>query len=83
MFYTEFISASKKHIEWLRKSIESALKIKGHVTKAKNDSIYQLKYAKTESLKLLPKIYYNGSVVCLSRKRKKIERALRVEGRQL
>ena len=83
MFYTEFISASKKHIHWLRKSLYRLLNIKGHITKNKNDSIYQLKYAKSESLKLLPKMYYSNAVVCLSRKRNKIEKALRVAGKRL
>lgn len=77
MFYTVFISASKNHILWLRKTIHSFLGIEGHITKSVNSSVYQLKYAKTESLKLLSKLYYNSDVVCLSRKRLKIEKALR------
>ena len=83
MFYTEFISASKKHIDWLRMEIYEKLKIKGHITKDSKGSTYQLKYAKTESLKLLPKLYYNSDVVCLSRKREKIEKALAVEGKKV
>jgi hypothetical protein len=83
MFYTSFVSASKIHIGWLRKTIKSHLKINGHVTKNGDDSIYQLKYAKAESLKLLSKMYYNRNVICLIRKRSKIERALKIEGRKL
>jgi len=78
MFYTSLVSASKKHILWIQKNIKLSLGIKGHITKAKNNSVYQLKYAKAESLKLLPKVYYHTEVVCLSRKRKKIEKALAV-----
>ena len=55
MFYTVLISASKKHIIWLREKLFSKLKIRGHISKAIKNSAYQLKYAKTESLKLLPK----------------------------
>lgn len=77
MFYTEFISASKNHIVWLREEIRRRIGIHGHITKGVSNSIYQLKYAKAESLKLLPKLYYNSHVVCLSRKRLKIEKALR------
>ena len=33
MFYTEFISASKKHIDWIRDILLKKLKIKGHITK--------------------------------------------------
>lgn len=83
MFYTVFISASKNHIDWLRKIIFKLVKIKGHITKSVSDSTYQLKYAKSESLKLLPKLYYDKSAVCLSRKRFKIERALNVNNKQL
>lgn len=83
MFYTVFISASKNHIDWLRRKILNLIKIKGHVTKSVSDSTYQLKYAKLESLKLLPKLYYDKDVVCLSRKRFKIEKALRINNKQL
>ena len=83
MFYNEFISASKKHIDWLRRQLARFLDIKGHITKDSKGSTYQLKYAKVESLKLLPKLYYDRTVVCLSRKRRKIERALKVAGKQL
>jgi hypothetical protein len=76
MFYTTFVSASKRHIEWLRSEIMKRLKIGGHITKSVGSSVHQLKYAKAESLKLLPKLYYDSKVVCLSRKRKKIERAI-------
>ncbi|MBI3046330.1 MAG: LAGLIDADG family homing endonuclease [Candidatus Harrisonbacteria bacterium] len=78
MFYTVFISASKNHIQWIRESIKRILQIKGHITKSINNSVYQLKYAKAESLKLLPKLYYSKDVICLSRKRIKIEKALAI-----
>lgn len=83
MFYTVFISASKIHIDWIRNELFKLLKIKGHIARDSKKSVYQLKYAKTESLKLLPKIYYNNSVICLSRKRLKIEKALKVEGKKI
>lgn len=81
MFYTVLISASKKHLLWLRGAIFNLLGITGHITK--NGSIHSLRYAKAESLKLLPKLYYNKSVICLSRKRRKIERALKIAGKKL
>jgi len=83
MFYTVFLSASKNHIDWLRRRISEFVKIKGHIAKSVSDSTYQLKYAKSESLKLLPKLYYDRNVICLSRKRLKIEKALRVNSKQL
>lgn len=83
MFYTVFISASKNHIDWLRKKIFNKLKIKGYINKSIKNSVYQLKYAKTESLKLLPKLYYNKKVICLRRKRLKIEKALDINRKHL
>jgi hypothetical protein len=83
VFYTEFISASKTHIDWIRSELFNRLKISGHISKSVNSSVYQLKFAKAESLKLLPRLYYNPEVVCLSRKRIKIEDALAVNDRHL
>jgi hypothetical protein len=83
MFYTVFISASKKHIDWIQKSNFDLLKIKGHMTKSVNDSVYQLRYAKAESLKLLPKMYYDRDIVCLLRKRDKINKALKIIGKKI
>ena len=83
MFYTIFVSASKNYIIWLRERIKQTINLRGHITKSINNSIYQLKYAKSESLKLLSKLYYNVEVICLSRKRRKIEKALGVEGYKL
>lgn len=80
MFYTEFASASKTHIRWLREIISERVEIYGSIAKSVTDSTYKLKYAKNESLQLLPKIYYDSDVVCLSRKREKIEKALVIEG---
>lgn len=81
MFYTEFLSASKYHIDWLREKIAGFLGIRGHLAgSGAKGTCYQLKYAKQQSLQLLPKMYYDTGVVCLSRKREKIEKALAVEG---
>lgn len=77
MFYLCFISASENHIRWIRNELFSRLGIAGSLTKAENSSVYQLKYAKKESLVLLAKLYYNSDVVCLTRKREKIAKVLR------
>ena len=80
MLYTIFISASKEHINWLQKKILELAKIRGHLTKARNNSCYNLRYAKRESLTLLPKIYSKNGCVRLSRKYLKIKRALAIIG---
>jgi hypothetical protein len=76
MFYTEFISASAKHIEWIRKQNEIHLDIRGHIGRDGKRSTYQLKYAKGESLKVLARMYHSKDVVCLARKKLKIAKAL-------
>lgn len=80
MFYTVFISASLSHIRWLQKKIFGFLKIKGHITWSGGKITYHLKYAKRESLILLRKMYYSRNLVCLSRKRLKISKALAING---
>lgn len=78
MFYVEFISASKKYIDWLRFNLKDSLGIWGHITKS--STVYQLKYAKKESVKVLRKMYYRPAVPCLSRKRLKSEKILSIVG---
>lgn len=76
MFYTSFSSASEAHIRWIQSEIYALLGISGSISKSIKNSAYQLKYAKADSLKLFPNLYYNKQVVCLSRKRHKIEAVL-------
>ncbi|PIP50333.1 MAG: hypothetical protein COV41_02830 [Candidatus Brennerbacteria bacterium CG11_big_fil_rev_8_21_14_0_20_43_10] len=77
IFYTSFTSASKIHIMWIQKKINALVGIHGYIDAPPSISVIQLKYAKRESLKLLPYMYYNEKVVCLSRKRNKIKAAMR------
>lgn len=83
LFYTTFLSASKTHIDWLREEIYKRTGSHGHISTAKKSSVYQLRYAKKDSIKLLKKIYYNPTVLCLSRKRLKIEKAFSIVGERL
>ena len=69
--YTVFNSASKKHLIWLQDKINKLLGIKGSINPGKG--VWKLEYAKKESLRLIPIIYYNSSVPCLKRKRETIE----------
>ena len=79
MFYTTFISASEKYTLWLRLCINKMIGVKGHISKDGKKRTFQLKYAKSESIKVLKKIYYRKRLVCLSRKRDKIEKALQIK----
>lgn len=84
MFYAGFVSASIKHVRWLREIIQMRLGLNGHITTSKRStSCYQLKYAKKESLVLFKKVYKGSDVVCLTRKRLKIENMLDIVGEKL
>ncbi len=74
MLYTGFVSASLVHLEWLNSEIERLYKLKGRIKFGRR--AYQLKFAKYASVKLLAKIYYKKDLICLTRKRFKIEGAL-------
>jgi hypothetical protein len=77
MYYTELITASRKHILWLQNEIYIRLKIKGHITgSGVGGTCYQLKYAKRESNILLNRVYYKKGLICLKRKRLKIKKIL-------
>ncbi len=82
MFYTTFCSASKEHVIWLQNEINKILKIKGHISSARKSSVFQLKYAKKESLKLL-KATYRNSPIYLSRKKLKIDKMLAIIGEKV
>jgi hypothetical protein len=76
--YTSFISLSPNHIRWMRLKINKLLNIKGALTSYLKENrklpIWQLRFAKKESLILLNRIYYTPNLPCLIRKRKIAER---------
>lgn len=75
MLYTGFVSASKKHLIWIKQKISDLYGIEGAL-RYNGKSTYQLKYAKKSSVKILEKLYYDKRVVCLKRKKFKIRKAL-------
>jgi hypothetical protein len=83
MFYIEFISASSAHVGWIREVLKEQLGVFGHITVSKGSKVIQLKYAKRETLLILERLYPNSRVICLSRKRLKIQEALRIVGKSL
>jgi hypothetical protein len=84
MYYVCFASASPGFVDWLQESIRLRLGFKGHIAHAKNKSTHQLKYAKSEGLKLLRQMYRTAPKgTYLSRKRLKIDRMLAIVGEQL
>ena len=83
MHYLQFISASRNHILWMKAELFKKTECAGHISKSKNSSVYQLRYAKRESLLIVKKMYPSKNSMCLSRKRLKIEKALRIIGKKL
>lgn len=72
MFYLSFASGSKIFIDWLRSRLKDALGISGYISESRGRNFYQLKFAKSESIVLIRKMYYTKQVPCLQRKREKI-----------
>jgi hypothetical protein len=81
--WVRFISASKFHIRWLQRKINKLLGVKGHLWERKPErpdqtaTIYGIKFAKKDSIRLLSWLYYNRKVPCLIRKRKIAEKFIK------
>lgn len=78
MFYLTFVSASERHIRWIRTTLLERLNVKGHVSGYGRKATFQLKYAKKEAMEIISKMYYNPRVICLKRKRDKIFKSIKV-----
>jgi hypothetical protein len=85
MFYLAFVSASKDHVVWLQETIYRLCGATGHITFTgrPGQKIYNIRYAKSASMLILIAMYSNKGVICLSRKRLKIEKALGIVGLSL
>lgn len=88
MYYLNFTSASPAHIDWLRETLHRLLGVKGHISKMGGEGkprnyIANLRFAKKESLLVMETMYSTSCEIHLSRKRLKIERALRIVGESL
>lgn len=71
--FTKFISASKNHITWLHRKITEIANINGALicnvpTRPNRVPMWEIKFAKRESLKLLRWLYYQPKLPCLKRK---------------
>jgi hypothetical protein len=84
MFYLCFASASKVFVDWLQESIQHNLSVRGHVTSAKKSLYYPVRYAKSDSLKILRRMYRDAPKgTYLSRKHLKIQKMLAIVGERL
>ncbi len=88
MYYLNFTSASVEHISWLQDTLSRLLNVKGHVSKMggvdkDRNWIGTLRFAKKEALVVMGAMYSTSCTTHLSRKRLKIEQALRIVGESL
>lgn len=72
--YVKFISASQFHIKWLHETINKVSGFKGslqcNVKKETNKvPMWEIKFSKKESIKLLNWLYYQQNLPCLKRKK--------------
>lgn len=82
-----FISASKSHVVWVRRKTFELIGVKGALIKEKSARanrvpIWEIKFAKKESIKLLQWIYYEPSLPSLPRKRELAIKALNELGHE-
>ena len=78
-FYLSFASASISHLEWLRKKLNIYTGVVGSISRNSNHpSSIQLRYSKHEALLIVKKMYYCDKLVCLKRKRLKIDKSLNI-----
>jgi intein-encoded DNA endonuclease-like protein len=81
--YVNFCSTSQQFLEWLRETLRRLLGTLGGLcpeSRGRIHILWRLKYAKGDSLKLLPWMYYHSDVPCLHRKRVVAEPFLELPG---
>ena len=76
MFYVEFISASRLHLEWIRDSITELLGFEGKI--GLQTRAYKLVYAKKNSREIIREMY-KKKCICLKRKKDKVDKILKIE----
>lgn len=89
--YTCFYSASRHFLEWLQLKVQELIGLRGALIKQKSNSlnraiIWELKFSKKESIKLLNWVYYKPNLPSLKRKRvhaQQILEAIRAEKRKV
>jgi len=81
--YVTLVSASRAFLDWIRATIHRILSVKGSIAVKRAEGrspLWTLRYAKSESIELLRRIYYSPTVPCLARKRATAEPFLRPLG---
>ncbi len=79
--YLTITSASYDFLFWVRQTVQTLLAVRGHFTKQPprrwgTKTIWKLRFAKKDSLRIFEWMYYDHAVPCLMRKRALAERAV-------
>jgi hypothetical protein len=77
--YVSLVSASRPFLDWMRARIRTAVGVDGFIDERRKEgqrSLWRLRYAKADSIRLIGWMYYAPNVPCLARKRAKAERFL-------
>ena len=77
--YVSLVSASRPFVEWIQAVIRRLIGISGAITgttKQGRNTLWRLRYAKADSIRLVTWMYYSPTVPCLIRKRADAERFL-------
>lgn len=70
--YVSLVSASHAFLDWMQTTIHRVFSLKGSITVRRIEGrspLWKLRYAKSESIELLRRMYYSPTVPCLARKR--------------
>src|SRR6266571_8390335 len=77
--YVSLVSASRPFLEWIQGVIRRLIGISGAITgttKQGRNTLWRLRYAKADSIRLVSWMYYSTTAPCLIRKRADAERFL-------
>jgi len=77
MIYTVFTSASERHLIWIKNLVNKYYQLNGTIG-LHGSTIYNLRYAKNASFKLLKILYYHDKIPFLKRKWLKIKESLSI-----
>lgn len=75
VMYYGFVSASIKYLRWLKTKISTLYHEEGNIRRG-GRTAYLLSYGKYASIRLIKKMYYKQGLVCLYRKKFKIDQSL-------
>jgi len=82
--YVSLVSASQPFLDWVRARVCALVGVDGDISERSSQSLrslWRLRYAKANSIRLIGWMYYAPNPPCLARKRIKAERFLRPLGR--